>query len=168
MQTNVNLIESLGPDAARLVEIRFRPFWEYIEAVRHLGESLCKTTFGTSSVSDRVQLVIQEALENAVKYSETGLEEELEITISSSSENIEITIASKPTPEDLERLRAELDWIGGKDPQTAYIEAFKRAADTPGGSARLGLARMRFEGKVELSLDETKDGRIRLSARGAI
>ena len=163
-----NLIDSLGDDAARLVEIRFRPFWEYIEAIRHLGRSMCQTTFGTSAVGERVQLVIQEALENAVKYSEGGPHNDLEIAISSSSNSIEISVTSKPNPQDLDSLRTELNWISEKDPETAYLEAFKRAAETPGASARLGLARMRFEGKVELSIVETSDGRIRLNARGAI
>lgn len=168
MKDDLTLLNSLGEDAAKIVEVRFRPFWEYIEAIRHLGRSLCQSTFGATSVGERVQLVIQEALENAVKYSEKGSHNDLEVAISSSADCIEVSVVSRPTPEDLVSLRAELNWIATKDPETAYIEAFKRAADTPGGSARLGLARMRFEGNVELSMVETSDGRIRLSAKGAI
>jgi hypothetical protein len=168
MTANESLIDSLGPNAATLIEVRFKPLWEYIEAIRHLGQSFCQTTFGKNAVSDRAQLIIQEALENAVKYSQSGPKSDLEILISSQEDCIEITVGSKPTPEDLASLREELQWICSTDPQTAYLEAFKRAAENPEGSARLGLARMRFEGGVELSMVETGDGRIRLTARGAI
>lgn len=168
MTANQDLIESLGPDAATLIEVRFKPLWEYIEAIRHLGQSFCHTTFGASAVSERAQLIIQEALENAVKYSQGGPKSDLEIMISSTGDNIEISVGSRPTPEDLVCLREELQWICSTDPQTAYLEAFRRAAENPEGSARLGLARMRYEGGVELSMVETGDGRIRLTARGAI
>jgi len=166
--TNESLIDSLGPDAATLIEVRFKPLWEYIEAIRHLGHSLCQATFGTNAVSERAQLIIQEALENAVKYSRDGAMSDLEILISSSGDCIEITVGSTPTPEDLASLREELKWICSTDPQTAYLEAFRRAADNPEGPARLGLARMRCEGGVELSMVESGDGRIRLTARGVI
>jgi anti-sigma regulatory factor (Ser/Thr protein kinase) len=168
MTANENLIESLGPNAATIIEVRFKPLWEYIEAIRHLGQSFCQTTFGQTAVSERAQLIIQEALENAVKYSQQGSRSDLEILISSEGNTIEITVGSRPTPEDLASLREELEWICAKDAETAYLEAFKRAAENPEGSARLGLARMRFEGGVELSMIETGDGRIRLTARGAI
>ena len=168
MTANERLIDSLGPDAATLIVVRFKPLWEYIEAIRHLGQSFCQATFGEKEVSERARLIIQEALENAVKYSQGGDLSDLEILISSSGDCIEIAVGSKPTPEDLASLREELKWISSTDPQTAYLEAFKRAADNPEASARLGLARMRYEGGVELSMVETGDGRIRLTARGAI
>jgi len=168
MAANQDIIESCGTDTATLIEVRFKPLWEYIEAIRHLGKSFCMTTYGEGSISDRAQLIIQEALENAVKYSQGGPKSDLEILISSSGGAIEISVGSKPTAEDLASLREELSWINAKDPQTAYLEAFMRAAENPEGSARLGLARMRYEGGVELSMVETEDGRIRLTARGAL
>ena len=166
MTVDSSPFDSLAPDAAERIEVRFRPLWEYIEAIRSLGHSFCQTTFGTNAVTERAQLIIQEALENAVKYSQSGPKSELEVLISSSGDSIEISVGSKPTQQDLATLRDELRWIRAQDPQAAYIEAFKRAAENPEGSARLGLARMRYEGEVELSIVETGDGRIRLIARG--
>jgi hypothetical protein len=159
---------ALGSDAAMRIEVRFKPLWAYIEAIRNLGQSFCKTTFGTDGVTDRAQLIIQEGLENAVKYSQVGPKSELEVAISSHGNDIEITVGSKPTPEDLASLREELQWICSTDAESAYLEAFRRAAENPDASARLGLARMRYEGGVELSMVETEDGRIRLTARGTI
>ncbi|MGC4064806.1 MAG: hypothetical protein QM784_09210 [Polyangiaceae bacterium] len=168
MTEDPNPFETLGPNAANRIEVRFKPLWAYIDAIRNLGRSFCQTTFGDREVTERAQLIIQEALENAVKYSQSGPKSELEVSISSNGNDIEITVGSKPTPEDLVSLRAELNWIRASEPQAAYIEAFRRAAENPDGSARLGLARMRYEGGVELSMVETADGRIRLTARGAI
>ncbi|MGC4070608.1 MAG: hypothetical protein QM784_39250 [Polyangiaceae bacterium] len=102
---------------------------------KELGAFLFQTTFGAREVTERAQLIIQEALENAVKYSQSGPKSELEVSISSSGNDIEITVGSKPTPEDLVSLRAELNWICASEPQTAYIEAFRRTAEDPDGVA---------------------------------
>ena len=62
-----------------LVFMRFRPAWAYIEGIREFGRFFCETTFGTTDVAERARVVIQETLENAVKYSTTGEDSELEL-----------------------------------------------------------------------------------------
>ena len=52
-----------------LVFMRFRPAWAYIDGIREFGRFFCQTTFGTQELADRACVVIQETLENAVKYS---------------------------------------------------------------------------------------------------
>jgi hypothetical protein len=48
------------------------------------------------------------------------------------------------------------------------VAALERAQREPEASARLGLARMRYEGNVELQLSEQSDGRIRFMAAGKL
>jgi hypothetical protein len=111
---------------------------------------------------------VQETLENAVKYSGGGDDSELELTIESRGSEIEFSVSSLPDPVHLGTLRDELSSIASQSPEEAYVAAFLRAASEPGAASRLGLARIRHEGKAELSLQEEKNGRIRITATSTI
>jgi hypothetical protein len=154
--------------AQPLVFMRFRPAWAYIDGIREFGRFFCATTFGTPELAERARLVIQEALENAVKYSTKSDESELELLIQSDGDNIEISVSSVPDVEHLERLKADLSDIRSLDPEQAYLAAFLRAAHEHESSSRLGLARIRYEGGVELSMHEQEGGRIRITATGKL
>ncbi|HKQ70240.1 MAG TPA: hypothetical protein VJT73_12915 [Polyangiaceae bacterium] len=156
-----------NPNTPPLVFIRFRPAWAYIDGVREFGRFFCETTFGTPQLAERARVVIQETLENAVKYS-TSAESELELLIRSDGDEIEFQVSSLPDPEHIKSLKAELSGIHSLDPEQAYYSAFLRASNEPGASARLGLARIRYEGKVELSIEEEENGRIRVTATGKL
>jgi hypothetical protein len=151
----------------QLVALRFQPMWAFIQSVRELGHSVCQAAFADPLVAQRARLIIQEALENAVKYSSPDGYSELEVIIGTEDDSVEITVVSTPRPEHLANLRDELRWICELSPEEAYLEAFRRAAQNPDCSARLGLARMRFEGGMRISMVEDH-GQLRLTARGAV
>jgi len=151
-----------------LVFMRFRPAWAYIDGIREFGRFFCQTTFGTQELADRACVVIQETLENAVKYSSNSADSELELSIESDGANIEFSISSLPDASHLSSLREELNGIQTLDPEQAYLAAFIRASNEPEASARLGLARIRYEGGVELSMKEESGGRIRITATGKL
>ncbi len=152
---------------SRLVTLSVRPCWAFIAGVRELGHSLCEAAFPDTRVAERVRLILQEALENAVKYSVKDSEATLELSISTTGTDVEIRIVSVPEHMHLDELRRELAWLTSLGPEQAYAEAFRRAAAHPDQSARLGLARMQLEGKMSIRLEE-KSGKIELVARGAI
>ena len=156
--------EALGA----LVLMRFRPAWAYIDGIREFGRFFCQTTFGTEELAERACVIIQEALENAVKYSTDSPNSELELKIQAEGEQIVFSVSSLPDPEHAARLRAELSGIHSLDPKQAYLAAFERASNEPDAAARLGLARIRYEGNVELSLKEEGGGRIRITAIGKL
>jgi hypothetical protein len=151
-----------------LVFMRFRPAWAYIDGIREFGRFFCQTTFGTQELADRACVVIQETLENAVKYSTNTPDSELELSIESDGLSIEFSVSSHPDASHLSSLREELDGLQTLDPEQAYLAAFIRASNEPEASARLGLARIRYEGGVELSMKEEAGGRIRITARGSL
>jgi len=157
--------ESITPKQP-LVVMRFRPAWTYIDGIRDFGEFFCRTTFSDPGVADRACVVIQETLENAVKYSSTRIDNELELVISASEKRIEFSVVSKPDNTHLESLKLELARLNEMDPEQAFVSALERAQREPEASARIGLARMRYEGGVELRLREEADGRIRFTAIG--
>jgi hypothetical protein len=148
--------------------MRFRPAWAYIEGIRSFSRFFCETTYKQRDLAERAQMVIQEILENAVKYSSAGDLSELELEISSDGDNLRIAIASRPDPHHLHNLRNELEYLRQLDPEAAYVAAFARAANEPEEPARLGLARMRYEGKFELHLNEEDGGRVRVTAMGRL
>jgi hypothetical protein len=151
-----------------LVLMRFRPAWAYIDGIREFGRFFCKTTFGTEELAERATVVIQETLENAVKYSTDSPASELELKIEAEGERIVFSISSLPDPAHADMLRRELSGLHSLDAEQAYLAAFKRASNEPEAAARLGLARIRYEGNVELSLNEEDGGRIRITAVGKL
>jgi hypothetical protein len=148
--------------------MRFKPAWAYIDGIREFGRFFCETTFAKPDVAERACVVIQETLENAIKYSTDGPNGELELEIRAQGDQIEFSVASLPDPEHMEHLREEMAGLHALAPEQAYLAAFSRAASEPEASARLGLARVRYEGHVELSLREEESGRIRITALGKL
>lgn len=157
---------STDPRGVASAFIRFRPTWSYIDGIRRFVEDFCHATDAGAPLAERARLVIQETLENAVKYSVVDASNELELTMNTDAADFEISVSSKPDPAHLDALRQQLDELYQRPPKDAYVAAFARAASSPTASARLGLARIRYEGKMDLTLSETGDGRIKMSAKG--
>jgi hypothetical protein len=154
------------PSQEPLLFMRFRPAWAYIDGVREFCRFFCQTTYPQHDLGERARVVLQETLENAVKYSTPGQLSELELEVHANRDSFEIAITSRPDPRHLQNLKAELEYLTQLDPEAAYVAAFLRAASQPEASARLGLARMRYEARFELHLDEESDGRVRIIAIG--
>ena len=151
-----------------VVFMRFRPAWAYIDGIREFGRFFCETTFGTVELAERARVIIQETLENAVKYSTKSPESELELMIHARGSVIEFIVSSTPDARHMETLKRELAGLNARDPEQAYLAAFERASNEPEASARLGLARIRYEGGVELALREEPGGRICITASGKL
>ena len=132
------------------------------------GRFFCKTTFGTEELAERACVIIQETLENAIKYSTDSPDSELELKIATEGERIVFSVSSLPDPAHADMLRRELTGLHALEPKEAYFQAFQRASREPDAAARLGLARVRYEGNVELSLNEEEGGRIRITATGKL
>ncbi len=167
--TSTSLPQSLrvGPYEPA-VFIRFRPAWAYIEGIREFGRFFCQTTFNEARLADRAQVMIQETLENAVKYSDRNALSELELVMSMDGKQLEISVCSCPSAEHLGTLKAELETLYAQEPEQAYLAAFERAARDPEASAKLGLARLRYECGADLSITEENEGRIRVTARAVL
>jgi len=148
--------------------MRFRPAWAYIDGIREFGRFFCQETFQEAEVAERACMVLQETLENAVKYSSRAAEDELELSIGSNGNEIEISIVSTPAEPHLNSLREELEMLYSRSAEDAYLAAFERASEDPDASARLGLARVRYEGGVDLRMEQIDTARIRVTASGTI
>ena len=148
--------------------MRFRPRVAYIDGIRDFCSFFCRTTFPDSTVAVRVQLVIQEMLENAIKYSavEKGCDVELEVRLEPENQQLVIVVLNYATAEAVNILRDEIATISKMEPEEAYFFSMQRAKRGAVGVNRMGIARMRCDGQVDLSVSLTDDGRIRVEARG--
>lgn len=156
------------PMAPPIVFMRFRPEWAYIDGIREFGRFFCATTFGRPDLAERAGVVLQETLENAIKYSSDAPDNELELEISAEGDSIEFAVSSTPDAAHLSTLREELERLSASDPERAYWAAFQRVVEGSGAVNRLGLARARYEGGVELSMAEEFGGRVRITAVGKL
>ena len=126
--------QELGP----LVYMRFRPAWTYIDGIREFGRFFCERTFDVPGVPERATTIIQETLENAVKYSSPSVDSEVELSLAVEENCLVVTITSTPAPEHLGVLREELALLNAQSPEQAYIAAFERAANDEHGRSRIG------------------------------
>jgi hypothetical protein len=148
--------------------MRFRPAWTYIDGIREFGRFFCERTFDQPGIPERATTILQETLENAVKYSLPSIDAEVELTLSLEGDNLVVMVTSTPAPEHLQALRHELELLNALSPEEAYVAAFERVANDENGRSRIGLARVRLEGNVDLVLEELDNGRMTITAKGAL
>ena len=146
----------------RLVLLRFKPLWLYVDAVREFCGFFARASFTNEELGQRVGLVVHELIENAVKY---GDERELELRIERVPGEVLIRVANTTTDERAQKLRAIFDQLANVPPADAYTRALQRAATLPQHESGLGLPRIQYEGQVDLQL-ETAPGRVVITARG--
>ena len=150
------------------VSVSFRPVRAYLDGVREFGRFFCETTFKQPGLAERARVVLQETLENAVKYSSPTEDNQLEVEISSNGAELQISTLSHADPKHLASLREEIDMLRRFDPEAAFIAAFARAAHEPGAPSRPGHARLRRESPFELQISEDGHGNVRVTAVGKL
>lgn len=146
----------------RLVQLRFKPLWLYVDAVREFCGFFTRTSFKDDELGQRVGLVVHELIENAVKY---GDEKELELRIERLPGSVVIRVANTTTDDRAQKLREIFNQLANVPAVDAYTRALQRAATLPETESGLGLPRIQYEGQVALQL-ETAPGRVVITARG--
>lgn len=146
----------------RLVELRFKPLWLYIDQVREFCGFFARTAFEDAAIGDRVGLVVHELVENAIRY---GDDKELELRMERVAGNVVIRVANTISEERAERLSAIFSEMMARSPTDAYARALQSAAARPSIESGLGLPRIRCEGQVDLEL-QIEPGRVCITARG--
>jgi len=146
----------------RMVQLRFRPLWLYVDQVREFCGFFARATFGADAVGERVGLVVHELVENAIRY---GDERDLELCLERNGERVEISVANTTSPERASDLQEFLSDLLTLPAEQAYVRALEMAASRPAEQSGLGLARVRYEGQCDLELSVSAD-RVCVTARG--
>lgn len=155
---------AIGPEEALLLLVRHRPEWAYVDGLREFARWCCSTSL-PADVVDRVQLVVQELIENAVKYSNSTTSP-VELAISAQQGTIDIRVKNLASPQQRDLLFAEIEALNTMTAEQAYSAAMLRAATLPAHASRLGLARIRHEGGFHLSCESEPGGRVCVRASG--
>jgi len=123
-----------------------------VSIVRRFVEETFEKLVGDADAVFRVSLAVHELLENAAKYA-VGDKTDLTVHFESDGAGANIKLTNQTTPECLERLRAFVSEIQSSDnPLLLYQSMMRRKLDVEGASG-LGLARIRAEGELDLSLE---------------
>ncbi|MGE0788277.1 MAG: hypothetical protein AB7S26_21570 [Sandaracinaceae bacterium] len=132
--------------------MRLQPEWDSIDPLRHYTLLHATQHFGKDTGA-RVALVAHELLENAVKYGMPGVDIQLEVRFPTSGHGFEVRVSNEAVASRGELLRRELERLMSMEAAPAYIDAIRRTRRLVTGSCGIGLARIRSEVGVELSVE---------------
>ncbi len=123
-----------------------------VSIVRRFVEESFEKLVGDPDAVFRVSLAVHELLENAAKYS-VGNKTGLSVYCESTGHAASVTLTNQTTPEHIERLRACIAEIqDSAEPSLLYQTLMRRTFGIQEESG-LGLARIRAEGELDLSLE---------------
>ena len=146
--------------ASLALYVRFPPSWEHIEPLRQYTEVSVKARTG-GRAADKASIVVQELLENAVKYGVPAEAVEFEIHMSDSGSGLDVCVRNTAHPSRLVVLEREFARIQAEPGGEAFNKALQRAARLPQGSTMLGLPRVAMESTLQL---EIKGDRVEIVA----
>jgi signal transduction histidine kinase len=148
------------------LHLRFPKEWDQIDVVRESCGFFARAAYRDILVGQRVELVVHELVENAIKYA-TPEEDRVEVDVQGMAGEFEISVWNRSSHEHVGHLLGILAELERSDPAEVYASAMRRyACADPAGSGGLGLARIAHEAKVRLAAD-FQHGAMRLVARGA-
>lgn len=132
--------------------VRFAPTWEKIEPLRQYV--VASAEGAGEQVASRVGIVLQELLENAVKYGDAVGHIEVQVAISSVRKLAEVRVSNRAQPSRIALLKKEYEGIQGstETANATFARALQRLQRLPQGSTMLGLSRIAMESTLSLEI----------------
>jgi hypothetical protein len=146
-----------------------RPDWERIDSVRSAVLASVAAVFPDGELRDTLAMVSTELLENAVRYGEP--ERDVAFSLRDDGADVLVTVSNgvDPASHHVQALQAKVTWLSGfADPLEAYSAALREVYESfePMREASgLGIVRIHYEGRCQLSCEVSEPGRISVSAR---
>jgi len=162
----MSLLEKLRTDDFPIqLLIRMSPPWVFIDELRRFTESFCACACPGQDREAQVALAVHELMQNAVPQAH-GEEVELMLEVSRERDIIAIRVSNRCSDDDYEVLRERIDRMNHEPDALAHYVHMMREhpAATRGG---LGLARVRFEAQLEISV-RREAGRVIVEASGPL
>jgi len=116
----------------------------------------------------RVAMTAHELLENAAKYASDG-QARLEVHVSPRGNDavVRVVVTNASTPDHIQQLqRCYAEMMATPDPMAHYFTLMRENAKA-GVVSRLGLARVRAEGEMEIEVD-IRGSTVRIVASGVV
>jgi anti-sigma regulatory factor (Ser/Thr protein kinase) len=145
--------------------MRMKPPWVFIDELRRFVESFCACACPGCDREAQMALAVHELMQNAVPHSH-GEEVELTLEVEPEVDRVAVSVSNACTDAEFNALADRVQRMNREpDALQHYLRAMK---DTPvhtrGG---LGLARVRFEAQLELSVSRSW-GRLTVHAFGKL
>lgn len=133
-----------------VVRVALPPVWSQIEPLQ--SYLLAASNVHVPTLSERTGIVVQELLENAVKYGDPGRSIDLWLQIPSGRRGVDLSVSNHAHPRRIALLQQELEAFG-PNPKDTLARAMQRLPRLPHGVSMLGLARIVNEAAITLKID---------------
>lgn len=145
------------------VDLKFGPKWTYISAVRTFIENFMAISLDNKKKAGIIAMSVNELIENAIKYSDMeGIQ--IKFQIISNEKKIYVNVSNHATSEEEQNLKKILIEINSRPPLEAYMNRMKATLDSFSDKSSIGLARIRYESKAEISHTFSDDGFVNVHA----
>jgi len=132
--------------------LQLQPPPRMVSVVRRFVEESFQHLVGDTDAVHRVSLAVHELLENAAKYA-VGDRTGLTVRFEADGPGTSVRLTNQSTPEHIARLRACIDAISAAEEPFAHYQNLMRRSLGVESESGLGLARIRAEGALHLSLE---------------
>jgi hypothetical protein len=134
------------------IKVQLPPSWDQIEPLRRYVEECVKAV--SEEAAARASMVLQELLENAVKYGDPVYPIEVEAELYGNTGGLILRVRNRAQLTRLALLEKEFHRAvsSGDDAHKAFAMALDRLKRLPQGSSMLGLPRIAMEAKVTLDV----------------
>lgn len=139
------------------LKLKFGPDWEDIVIIRNFITTILSQKITSYEEAYRVALVASELMENACRYSTMGgasieLEQEIDQT------HIEFRIKNITKEENIKEFKKIFNLINKGSAGEAYKKMMMRIINSKDDTiSQLGLARIRYEGRSEITYEIESD-----------
>jgi len=130
------------------MEVEFPPDWRVLRDLRSFVGKLVTSVVESDDLASRVSMVVTELAENAVKYSAAAATT-VRLSVEPTANGIRCETENIATPSDIKQLEKTLKVVNTGDAMEAYANALTAIAEDD-TSSRIGLARIRHEGQMEV------------------
>jgi hypothetical protein len=139
------------------LKLKFGPDWDDIVIIRNFIISMLSQKITSYDEAYRIALVASELMENACRYSTIG-GAIIELEQGNNQASIEFRIKNITREKNVEEFKKILGFINSGSAGDAYKKMMMRVINNSDNTiSQLGLARIRYEGKSELSYEVEPD-----------
>ncbi len=145
--------------------LRMKPPWVFIDEIRRFVESFCACAYTGHNREAQLALAVHELMQNAVPHSH---DEEVELTleVEPSSDRVAVAVTNAATDQEYLALAERLERMYREpDALRHYLKTMSESPTAQRGG--LGLARVRFESQLDLSVSRAS-GKVTVHAAGRL
>ncbi len=145
--------------------LRMKPPWVFIDEIRRFVESFCACAATGANRESQLALAVHELMQNAVPHSHDE-EVDLVLQVDTDGDRVEVAVTNCCTEAEYKAIHERVSRMNSEpDALRHYVTAMKESPSTVRGG--LGLARVRFEAQLELSVSRSP-GHVTVHATGPL